>query len=124
MAEIHASGRHSKSAGGVSITGTNFPPSTVTVLIAAGLDSPGSVNNLPHWDGTLCLTGFIGRLRIRVTDNSGGVDFGGATSWNQVGFNVGPAQNRNHAFQAWYRDGAAGLSGANFSSAVSAYIVQ
>jgi hypothetical protein len=124
MAELHASGRHSKQAGGALLTGTNFPASTVAILMAANLNDPNLAVSQPFWDGTLCMTGYLGRLRIVVTDASGAVDFGGATTWNQVWPHVGFGADNNYAFQSWFRDQAAGLSGANVSSALHAFIVK
>lgn len=121
---LHASGRHSKQAGGPELSASGLPASTVTILLGANLAGPNSATNQIFWDGNLCLKPFLARLRIAATDASGNVSFGGMSNWNSAPYGIGRAANSVHGYQVWYRDNAAGQSGANISGAIHVLLSQ
>jgi len=124
-AELIPTGRHSVAAGGPSFTVQGLPGSVVGVLLASNFDSASQLNDLPYYDGVLCLTGPFKRLRIVQANASGVALTGGPDQWNSNNWNgLGVEPSHQHAYQFWYRDGAAGQTGANFSSAVRQTVVE
>lgn len=123
-AVLSASGSHSMSSGGPIFSATGLPTGQVTMLISAAILDSGDVNAAPFFDGTLCLSPFLGRLKVAYADQQGNAYYGGAADWNWVPWDTGSAPDKKYGYQVWYRDPQAGGSGANLSSAVHALLVQ
>ncbi|MCB9916641.1 MAG: VCBS repeat-containing protein [Planctomycetes bacterium] len=122
-AHLTAAGSQSLTAGGLQVSATGLPAGQLALLISARLLDAGDSNDTPFYDGTLCLRPMLGRLRVVSADAGGAAHFGGPADWNTTPWGIGYAPGTKYGYQVWYRDPAAGGSGANLSDAITSFLV-